>query len=224
MVEHDLAKVGVASSSLVSRSSFERNLGPPGFLFFAGSTRAPGSECHAPERSRPGRRTRRSRIDANATSKRMARWQSGHAAACKAVYAGSIPTLASIRMLQVPPPRSASLRERGRSSLPIVRVEPASRRSRPTIAIGPQSSTLAVHRPRDQAIATTDAARVAKSVDARDLKSLGRKAMPVRVRPRAPVLRPGTPAWGRTVSASAGPRFPARSGVGSETSSPGSAR
>ncbi len=25
----------------------------------------------------------------------MARWQSGHAAACKAVYAGSIPTLAS---------------------------------------------------------------------------------------------------------------------------------
>jgi hypothetical protein len=26
----------------------------------------------------------------------MARWQSGHAAACKAVYAGSIPTLASI--------------------------------------------------------------------------------------------------------------------------------
>jgi hypothetical protein len=24
-----------------------------------------------------------------------ARWQSGHAAACKAVYAGSIPTLAS---------------------------------------------------------------------------------------------------------------------------------
>ena len=25
-------------------------------------------------------------------------WQSGHAAACKAVYAGSIPTLASIRI------------------------------------------------------------------------------------------------------------------------------
>ena len=29
-----------------------------------------------------------------------ARWQSGHAAACKAVYAGSIPTLASIRLSQ----------------------------------------------------------------------------------------------------------------------------
>jgi hypothetical protein len=27
--------------------------------------------------------------------RREARWQSGHAAACKAVYAGSIPTLAS---------------------------------------------------------------------------------------------------------------------------------
>jgi hypothetical protein len=26
----------------------------------------------------------------------MARWQSGHAAACKAAYAGSIPTWASI--------------------------------------------------------------------------------------------------------------------------------
>ena len=26
----------------------------------------------------------------------LARWQSGHAAACKAAYAGSIPTLASI--------------------------------------------------------------------------------------------------------------------------------
>ena len=47
LVEHDLAKVGVASSSLVSRSNSE------------------------------------------------ARWQSGYAAACKAVYAGSIPTLAS---------------------------------------------------------------------------------------------------------------------------------
>jgi hypothetical protein len=31
LVEHDLAKVGVASSSLVSRSSFMQNLGPPGF-------------------------------------------------------------------------------------------------------------------------------------------------------------------------------------------------
>jgi hypothetical protein len=26
----------------------------------------------------------------------LAKWQSGHAAACKAVYAGSIPTLASM--------------------------------------------------------------------------------------------------------------------------------
>ena len=60
MVEHDLAKVGVASSSLVSRSSFPDVT--PG---------APGVTCF------------------------KARWQSGHAAACKAVYAGSIPTLAS---------------------------------------------------------------------------------------------------------------------------------
>ena len=51
LVEHDLAKVGVASSSLVSRSI----------------------SC-------------------------TARWQNGYAAACKAVYAGSIPTLASITL------------------------------------------------------------------------------------------------------------------------------
>ena len=51
LVERNLAKVEVASSSLVSRS--KSSSGPP------------------------------------------ARWQSGHAAACKAVYAGSIPTPAS---------------------------------------------------------------------------------------------------------------------------------
>ena len=34
----------------------------------------------------------------------MARWQSGYAAACKAVYAGSIPTLASMLNKQFPPP------------------------------------------------------------------------------------------------------------------------
>ena len=32
----------------------------------------------------------------------MARWQSGHAAACKAVYAGSIPTLACLLRTQTP--------------------------------------------------------------------------------------------------------------------------
>ena len=51
MVEHNLAKVGVASSNLVSRLRLS------------------------------------------------ARWQSGHAAACKAVYAGSIPVLAFYKSL-----------------------------------------------------------------------------------------------------------------------------
>ena len=62
-----------------------------------------------------------------------ARWQSGHAAACKAVYAGSIPTLAS------------------------------------TICDAP----------------------VAEWVDATDLKSVGRKALQVRVLPGAPKSRFG---------------------------------
>ena len=73
LVEHDLAKVGVASSSLVSRSSFQQNLGIPGFCFFKRMVAFPGYDPCA-----------------------MAWWQSGHAAACKAVYAGSIPTQASI--------------------------------------------------------------------------------------------------------------------------------
>ncbi len=69
LVEHDLAKVGVASSSLVSRSSFSQSLGSPGFCFFEASSDLTVAVHQA-----------------------MAWWQSGHAAACKAAYAGSIPT------------------------------------------------------------------------------------------------------------------------------------
>ncbi len=60
MVEHNLAKVGVASSNLVSRSKPLRVHHLTKLWLYA-----------------------------------MAGWQSGYAAACKAVYAGSIPTLAS---------------------------------------------------------------------------------------------------------------------------------
>lgn len=57
LVEHNLAKVGVASSSLVSRSI--DLIASVSLRFFV-----------------------------------LAGWQSGYAAACKAVYAGSIPTSA----------------------------------------------------------------------------------------------------------------------------------
>ena len=74
MVEHNLAKVGVASSNLVSRSKYmgktARSFSP--FIFCPG--------CILAHRFP------------------MAGWQSGHAAACKAVYAGSIPTPASITL------------------------------------------------------------------------------------------------------------------------------
>ena len=70
LVEHNLAKVGVASSSLVSRSKFP-SLDFSGLFCTSGALRAGNSDYRA-------------------------RWQSGHAAACKAVDAGSIPTLASI--------------------------------------------------------------------------------------------------------------------------------
>jgi hypothetical protein len=66
LVERNLAKVEVASSRLVSRSRLLQ--GKLRFPFFLGRI----------WRSPP-----------------LAGWQSGHAAACKAVYAGSIPTPAS---------------------------------------------------------------------------------------------------------------------------------
>ena len=64
MVEHNLAKVGVASSNLVSRSNNFRSI----------------AHC-AKEDSKEGHD--------------LAEWQSGYAAACKAVDVGSIPASAS---------------------------------------------------------------------------------------------------------------------------------
>ena len=68
MVEHDLAKVGVASSSLVSRSKLPDK---------------------APERA-----SELSKCPKESWSLK-AGWQSGYAADCNSVYAGSIPTPAS---------------------------------------------------------------------------------------------------------------------------------
>ena len=67
MVERNLAKVEVASSNLVARSIFPKVSG--GFRVTACVLAFPAGE---------------------------ARWQSGYAADCNSVYAGSIPTLASI--------------------------------------------------------------------------------------------------------------------------------
>ena len=78
LVEHDLAKVGVASSSLVSRSSLRR-------------LPVPGPDPGIPPRiASPGRSPQ---DDASGPDK--AGWQSGYAADCNSVYAGSIPTPAS---------------------------------------------------------------------------------------------------------------------------------
>ena len=62
LVEHNLAKVGVASSNLVSRSKFQKTSVTPRFFLVKAV---------------------------------KARWQSGYAADCNSVYAGSIPTRAS---------------------------------------------------------------------------------------------------------------------------------
>ena len=69
LVEHDLAKVGVASSNLVSRSNFMVKKEPVDqALFFPAYIRQIVI---------------------------LAGWQSGYAPACKAVYTGSTPVPAS---------------------------------------------------------------------------------------------------------------------------------
>ena len=87
LVERNLAKVEVASSSLVSRSRIcvQTPAGQAGVFCCVRRIDKVG-----PEMQRP--------FVVNSSGFlhiRWARWQSGHAAACKAVYAGSIPTLAS---------------------------------------------------------------------------------------------------------------------------------
>ena len=73
LVEHNLAKVGVASSSLVSRSK----------IFI--------------------KAVEFSSLNLIIKIAVMAGWQSGYAAACKAVNAGSIPTPASIHQIRLTP-------------------------------------------------------------------------------------------------------------------------
>src|SRR5687767_10366770 len=63
-----------------------------------------------------------------------ARWQSGHAAACKAVYAGSIPTLASTRFLD--------------SSLPVRQVD--RRQEEPRLAVPALAPSILVFGDREQ--------------------------------------------------------------------------
>ena len=139
MVEHDLAKVGVASSSLVSRSRFQTKPRLAGFCFFQADCQSPlHRDC-----SRYG-----------TIERHPAGWQSGYAADCKSAYAGSIPTSASNCCTML------------RNEIP-----------------APAGIFVCI----DALRAPWRRARMAKLVDARDLKSLGRKAMWVRSPLRAPI-------------------------------------
>jgi hypothetical protein len=105
LVERNLAKVEVASSSLVSRSKCICAARSAGAQYAKGA-QAPFS---FPEPTGPDRRRNRPEATPVPTGKShhgpaavdtpdrtLAGWQSGYAAACKAVDAGSIPTPASI--------------------------------------------------------------------------------------------------------------------------------
>ncbi|SPA25191.1 hypothetical protein CBM2637_A170525 [Cupriavidus taiwanensis] len=78
LVERNLAKVEVASSRLVSRSNPQREATLPFLFGLNRRAAAAAAECGY-----------------NPAARHLAGWQSGYAAACKAVYAGSIPTSAS---------------------------------------------------------------------------------------------------------------------------------
>ena len=111
---------------------------PPGRAVYCGA-RMPGVLCSRPPDP--------------AFGLHLARWQSGHAAACKAAYVGSIPSLASNRNI---------------------------------VFAGSVIILPALGRPSGEIKCAQ--ARVAEQVDATDLKSVGRKAVPVRVRLRAPII------------------------------------
>ncbi len=100
MVERNLAKVEVASSSLVSRSK-RLHLNPAGIAQLVERNLA---KVEVASSSLVSRSTSRKPFT---PLKRLvysfkAEWQSGYAAACKAVYAGSIPTSASTQSKQFP--------------------------------------------------------------------------------------------------------------------------
>ncbi len=83
LVEHNLAKVGVASSNLVSRSNF--SLKPCQTGFFRFYSRA---ETLYRRTTPPGQGIQARQI-------KQAEWQNGYAADCKSVYLGSTPGSAS---------------------------------------------------------------------------------------------------------------------------------
>ena len=134
MVEHDLAKVGVASSSLVSRSRFKAKPRVTGVSAFQGEAKSPFSSGQVAEWSCSGLQSRVRRFDPDPG-------------------------------LQTSP-----------------RAIPALSYSRP----GDTSRGRSADKLRGKHTHHSPSARMAKSVDARDLKSLGRKSVRVRVPLRAP--------------------------------------
>ena len=120
----------------------------------------------------------------------MARWQSGYAAACKAVDVGSIPALASKANLGLQAWIDGALTDVAQESrchcAVQVGLEPLACLQKGVTDKGRGSSAkwckMTVAWPN------MVGARMAESVDAADLKSAGCKTVPVRVRLRAPWL------------------------------------
>ena len=160
MVERHVANVKVASSRLVSRSRMQREV------------RVASLFC------------------------RKAGWQSGHAAACKAVYAGSIPTPASNLNCRHCARRSDQANS-GSDRPQSAEVRAVAARVA-ELAAGLGGGSAPADEKSDQAARGRGSereedqgpdrqiARVAKLVDAGDLKSPDRKVIQVRVLSRAP--------------------------------------
>jgi hypothetical protein len=135
----------------------------------------------------------------------MARWQSGHAADCNSVYAGSIPTRASIFTIACPrqfigpirPGDEIGRRRTGRTSVAIAGskgvtdvqdARSVARGRTPVATIGTSPQDWQVGGPSPTLKNIPLFARVMELVDIGDLKSPDRKIVPVQVRSRAPLL------------------------------------
>ena len=200
LVEHDLAKVGVASSSLVSRSSCTRNPDASGFCFMRRAKRGAASlasrvvraKLAIAHRHRPGGRVVMQRPAKPRTPVQFRPWPP-FCSATRDILPRSRVAAQDVVLLAL------ASRCALRAGASIAGVRASRQVARRGAGRGPAWSRVALSRtlrfalasryaPASRNEATLARARVAKLVDAGDLKSPGRKVTWVRAPPRAPTM------------------------------------